>query len=247
MRLDWLVHGSTTRAFNPAPGEKADELLRLAKLWGVKPRALLFANQRHTNNIAFLDSAQFNRSYKTLFAHESTDAVGTDVPGVLASVFTADCVPIFLVDVKARRFVLIHSGWRGTLTKIARCAMNLLIERDTNPCDVVVWVGPAIGQCCYEVSGKLASRFSDEYPALPQAIRGRYVDLKAINAHQIEQCGVPRANIYISDICTKCKSDVFYSYRAEGNLRGRILSAAMIKGKKMFADCVNTLETSTDE
>jgi len=230
--IDWLFHGSTTRQFNPEPGAKIDELKRLAEFLDLSPKALLFAHQKHTNHAMLLNRELFDSERKSTYIYDNTDAVGTDIPGILASVFTADCVPIFLVDTKARRFMLVHAGWKGTLSRIASHALDILIQRGANPSDVIAWLGPSIGQCCYEVSREMAEDFAKAFPTLPDAIRDRYIDLKEINAFQLEYRGVNRKNIHISDICTKCKSEIFYSYRAMGGLKGRILNVAMILPSK---------------
>jgi hypothetical protein len=231
--MDWLVHGSTTRSFNPIPVQKEEELRKLAELWKIEPKALLFAHQRHTNRTIFLDQAQFNSSGNHIFIYNDTDGVGTGVKGVLSAVFTADCVPIFMVDTKKRQFMLVHAGWRGTLSRIASHALDNLIQRGAHPQDIIAWLGPSIGQCCYEVSREMAGDFAQAFPSIPHAIHDRYINLKEINAFQLEERGVTRKNIHISDICTKCKSETFYSYRAMGGLKGRILNAAMILPAKV--------------
>jgi YfiH family protein len=47
------------------------------------------------------------------------DALITQERGVLLAVQTADCVPMLLADAKNRAVAAIHSGWRGTLRRIA--------------------------------------------------------------------------------------------------------------------------------
>ena len=227
--LGWLVHGSTTRLFNPEPGGKKEELAKVAKLRTIQPKSYVFANQKHTNHAVFLCREQLKKDIREFYIHENTDAVGTDAPGVLAGVFTADCIPLFLVDAKNRKLMLVHSGWRGTLGKIAQNALKLLIETGTDPKNVIAWLGPAIGICCYIVSLELAEKFAKIFPSIPDAVRGRYLDLKAINAFQLEQNGVLPQNIIISPVCTKCQFETFYSYRAQGRLKGRIINFAMIK------------------
>jgi purine-nucleoside/S-methyl-5'-thioadenosine phosphorylase / adenosine deaminase len=225
----WLIHGSTTRAFNPVSADRKTEIENLAELWNIDPVAILFAKQTHSINSAFIEAKNLKQQKKT-FIFDNTDSVGTEVPEVLATVFTADCVPIFLVDTWERRFMLIHAGWRGTLDLITDNAMDQLLKRGAKAENIIAWIGPSIDQCCYEVSEELASEFSRKFPDLPEAVKGRFLDLKKINAHSLEKFGVSEKNIHISSLCTKCRSDLFYSYRADGEIKGRILNAAMIRG-----------------
>jgi len=212
------------------PAKKSDELKLLADAWGIAPNGMLFSHQRHTNNVAFL-SRTTCKPHSTSFIYKNTDAVGTDIENILACIFTADCVPVFLVDTRQRRIMLVHSGWRGALGEISVRAMQSLTTYGTDPADVAVWIGPAIGVCCYEVSEKLADEFLRRFPNFSEAFRAQHLDLKKLNAMQLESCGVPANNIRISDYCTKCRNDLFYSYRA-GDTSGSILSAAILLPEK---------------
>ncbi len=80
------------------------------------------------------------------------DALITNQPGLLLVVQTADCVPILLADKKRHAIAAIHSGWRGTLQRIAEKTLGRMqMEFGTRPQDVVAALGPGIGQCCFEV------------------------------------------------------------------------------------------------
>ena len=226
-RLPWLRHGSTTRLFNSVPGKKNEELKLLADAWGITPAGVLFSHQRHTNNVAFLSRTSCEPHTTSSFIYNNTDAVGTDAENILTCIFTADCVPVFLVDTKERRIMLVHSGWRGALGEISVRALQSLTTYGTDPADVTAWIGPAIGVCCYEVSEKLAGEFLRRFPNFSEAVHGRHLDLKNLNARQLESCGVLAKNIHVSGYCTKCRNDLFYSYRA-GDTHGSILSAAVI-------------------
>jgi len=230
--LDWLVHGSTTRAFNPHPeGDRELEIRRLCEHAGIKPlrsAGVLYARQKHTANVFFLDHENKDPSREATIVREETDGVGTGLPGVLACIFTADCIPLFLVDPVKRQFLLIHAGWRGTLSGIAGKGVRVLQEKGSSPSDLLCWMGPFIGLCCYEVSLELAGRFSRAFPTVHDAVRGRHLDLGRINSCQLEQRGIRKENIEICGSCTKCNSERFYSYRARGDLGGRIYSFAFI-------------------
>jgi YfiH family protein len=92
------------------------------------------------------------------------DALFTREPGVLLVVQTADCVPILLADTKRRAVAAIHSGWRGTLQRIAEKTLGRMrMEFGTRPEDVIAALGPAIGQCCYEVGTDVAREFDAKF------------------------------------------------------------------------------------
>ncbi len=93
------------------------------------------------------------------------DALLTNVPGVLLAVQTADCVPILLADGKRRAVAAIHSGWRGTLLRIAAKTLGRMrMEFGTSPQDVIAAIGPSIGRCCYEVGSEVAAAFHSQFP-----------------------------------------------------------------------------------
>ena len=93
------------------------------------------------------------------------DALLTSVPGILLAVQTADCAPILLADRKRRAVAAIHSGWRGTLLRIAAKALGRMrMEFGTSPQDVVAAIGPSIGRCCYEVGSEVAAAFHSQFP-----------------------------------------------------------------------------------
>ena len=94
------------------------------------------------------------------------DALITREPGVLLVVQTADCVPILFADTKRRAVAAIHSGWRGTLRRIAAKALGRMqLEFGTRPEDVVAALGPGIERCCYEVGSDVAREFHAQFPA----------------------------------------------------------------------------------
>jgi polyphenol oxidase len=94
----------------------------------------------------------------------TADGLITQEPGVLLVVQTADCVPILLADTRTRAVAAVHSGWRGTLRRIAEKTLGRMqIEFGTRPEDVVAAIGPAIGRCCYEVGSEVAKEFHSQF------------------------------------------------------------------------------------
>jgi hypothetical protein len=179
------------------------------------------------------------------------DASVTNQPGLLLGVQTADCVPILLVDPKKRVVAAIHAGWRGTLARIAQKAVGRLqMEFGSKPDDLLAALGPSIGPCCYEVGAELVSKFmvqfadGDDYfdearsgeepnplqwlnmapPGHQPPPKNVHLDLRKANRSQLIAAGLQARNIFVSDLCTACRTDLLFSYRREGPQSGRLLS-----------------------
>lgn len=148
------------------------------------------------------------------------DALIGNQPGITLSIRTADCVPILLADPVTRSVASIHAGWRGTAGRIANRGVRDLTERfSANPENVFAAIGPAIGECCYEVSRQVAEKLGVSL----ESEKGR-VDLTAANRDQLIAAGLGAANIDIVGGCTRCNQDHFFSYRGEGERAGRMVS-----------------------
>jgi len=125
--------------------------------------------------------------------------------------------------------------------------------------DVVAALGPAIGRCCYEVGPEVAQAFAAQFPCAREWFHGPFdqlaageepnplkwlsmappghdpppprvhLDLMAANRWQLIDAGVPAAQIIVSDLCTACRTDLFFSYRREAGRTGRLLSVIGIR------------------
>jgi YfiH family protein len=106
------------------------------------------------------------------------DALITREPGVMLVVQTAYCVPILLADSKRRAIAAIHSGWRGTVRRIAAKALGRMqMEFGTKPQDVIAALGPGIGQSCYEVGTEVAAEFQARFPNAREWFEGPFDQL----------------------------------------------------------------------
>lgn len=149
------------------------------------------------------------------------DGMVTATPGVALCIFTADCVPVLLLDPVNRVVGALHAGWRGTLAAIAAVGVRSMIELGARAASIEAALGPAIGSCCFEVDAELAERFAREVPAAEYLARpGRtgkaYLDLRAIVRNQLEEAGLSAGHITTVGPCTKCANDRFFSRRAGG-------------------------------
>lgn len=165
-----------------------------------------------------------------------TDGMITDEPGVALMAFFADCYPVYLFDPQKKAIGLVHSGWKGTVSKIACKAVNALQrEFGSRVDDILAFIGPGIGPCCYSVGEEVADKFRKEFThyghfLYPKRQRGEYcLDLaKAIEISLLD-VGVKTGNIKTARVCTSCRRDLFFSYRGEGGLCGRMGAALELR------------------
>jgi len=156
------------------------------------------------------------------------DVIVSNAEGVLAAVKTADCVPILLGDPVTRAFAAVHAGWRGTLAGAVGVGVDRLTrEYDAKPENLRVAIGAAAGPCCYEVGSEVIDAFTERFangeqlftPTRPGHAK---VDLLKANRDQLESAGVLPERIHIAPICTMCRTDLFFSYRKEKSLHGKV-------------------------
>jgi YfiH family protein len=165
------------------------------------------------------------------------DAIVSDASGVLAGVKTADCVPVLIGDPKTGAFAAVHAGWRGTLAAVATKALGRMNEQyNSNPHDVWVAIGPAAGSCCYEVGTDVIDAFKNSFPTqdLFTATRPNHacIDLLKSNHAQLVAAGVDPDRISIAPLCTMCRTDLFFSYRREKNVQGKVGRLMSVIGKR---------------
>jgi polyphenol oxidase len=184
------------------------------------------------------------------------DALITNTPGILLSVQTADCVPILLADKRGRAIAAIHAGWRGTVARIvAKTVGRMQMEFGIEPADILAAIGPAIGQCSYEVGSDVAKQFASQFGTARDWFDGPYervidddapnplkwllmtppghdpplptvnLDLIAANRWQLKDAGVPDKNVSAANLCTACNTNLFFSYRRESGGTGRLMAA----------------------
>ncbi len=149
------------------------------------------------------------------------DALLENTPGAVVAVKTADCIPLLLVDPHHRAVAAVHAGWRGAVAGIAQRAVAALgAQFGSRAGDLHAAIGPAIGNCCYEVGPEVAAQFG---------VDGRaHIDLVEEVRRQLKAAGVDGRRIYVSGLCTKCRADEFHSFRRDGAAAGRLYSFAGI-------------------
>jgi len=166
------------------------------------------------------------------------DVIVSDANGVLAAVKTADCVPILLGDPGTRAFAAVHAGWRGTLaTAVIVAVQRLKDEYNVKPENLRVAIGASAGPCCYEVGSEVIDAFTTRFGGganLFTTTRPGHamVDLLKANRDQLQSAGVIPERIHTAPICTMCRTDLFFSYRKEKNLHGKVGRLMAIVGRQ---------------
>jgi YfiH family protein len=196
-KLDWLVHGFSTRPSGASEfparagyekSARAEKVLNLGftdwdkreRVTGNRERfyrAIGAAKMRPAMLRQIHSDVACGVSSATVAVEEAPkgDALFTQEPGVVLVVQTADCVPILLADVKRRAIAAIHSGWRGTVQRIAQKTIGRMqMEFGTRPGDIVAAIGPAIGPCCYEVGTDVTKEFDAKFANAREWFDGPY-------------------------------------------------------------------------
>ncbi|MEX2415820.1 MAG: peptidoglycan editing factor PgeF [Paenibacillaceae bacterium] len=155
-------------------------------------------------------------------AIQDTDALISNESGVMLAAFFADCVPLYFIDPVHHAIGLAHAGWKGTALHIAERTIEAMQrEFGSQPEHLLTAIGPSIGVCCYEVNDQVIEQLDCEPPAKQE--NGRYMlDLKETNRQFMIRAGILPINIEISEWCTSCNTDLFYSHRAENGQTGRM-------------------------
>jgi YfiH family protein len=166
------------------------------------------------------------------------DAIVSAATRVLAGVKTADCVPILMGDPKTGAFAAVHAGWRGTLAEVGLVAVKrLAIEYNARPRDLRVAIGASAGPCCYEVGTEVIEAFTGKFADgdklfKPTKEGHALVDLLKSNRDQLVAAGVQEERIHTAPICTMCRTDLFFSYRQEKKVNGKVGRLMAVVGKR---------------
>jgi len=177
--------------------------LKLSQKYNFDISKLRYMNQVHGENIKIVD---FNSSLLI----DNCDALITKEKNLPIMVMVADCIPILLSDNKKGVIAVVHAGRNSTFLNIVqKTALMMIKELECKVEDINAYFGPSIQKCCYEVSPELENiaikSFGKEF------CKNRYLDLQGINVKQLNDIGV--MNIEVSNICTKCSNEPYFSYR----------------------------------
>lgn len=144
---------------------------------------------------------------------QGIDILITDLPGVALLIKHADCQAVALYDPVQRVIANIHCGWRGNVQNVLGQAVGQLARVfQSRPADLWAGIGPSLGPCCAEFRN-----FRQEFPPAlwGYQVRPDYFDLWQLSVDQLVAAGVPRQQIQVAGLCTRCHPEDFFSYRRE--------------------------------
>lgn len=235
------AHASLNMAFHvgdDAVNVSTNRLLACRAL-GINPEHLVAGKQTHGDRVEAVGSRDRGRGavcYED--ALPDTDALVTGEPGVPLSSYYADCVPVFLLDPEKKVIALAHAGWKGTVLKIGKRTVEKMSRVfGTRPQHCLAGIGPSIGPCCYEVDRRVIDPLREGFygwegmatPASPGKWR---LNLWDANRQALLEAGLKKEHIVTAALCTSCRNELFFSYRAQGGVAGRMASLMMLKWTK---------------
>ncbi len=199
-------------------------------------RTIVSSTQVHGTEIGVFDAKNTGEGAFPGTTRSRCDGLVTEVPGLPLTAYSADCQILFFASQKPRPLIaLAHAGWKGTLGDIGGRMVRFLEENySADPGQIKAGLGPVVGRRCYIVELVVASKFQaagwdgEDYLE-PTGGGAYYLDLDAINLEQLRRAGLKEANLALNGWCTACHPDLFYSYRRDKGVTGRMLGFIAIK------------------
>ncbi len=252
-RWPQLVTGFSTRkeGFSQAPysglncglhvGDSIDTVIenrkKLAHLVGFPFDTWTCGEQVHGNQVKIVTEEEIGSgriSHKD--AIKGIDGLLTDKKGVFLASFYADCVPVFFYARSKEVIGIAHAGWKGTTSRIVEQMLHTLEKNwGVLPQDVFAAIGPSIHECCYEVNNVVMDQVREVLgPDREKVIHMTSDDKGMLNLQEtnrilLEKAGVLPDHIELSQLCTGCNTDLFFSHRKEGGKTGRMIAFIGLK------------------
>lgn len=207
----------------------------LCSTLGIEDGNLILPHQNHG-----IEVRQIAREFLSLPGNvramllEGVDALMTDVPGVCIGVSTADCIPILLYDSSNGACCAVHSGWRGTVARIAQKAVAAMRGAyGTKPSELCAAIGPGISIDHFEVGNEVYEEFASagfDMKAISRMEGKWHIDLPECCRRQLVEAGLNPESIRASGECTYSDTDKYFSARRLGTDSGRLFTGIMLNG-----------------
>ncbi|UOF89168.1 peptidoglycan editing factor PgeF [Fodinisporobacter ferrooxydans] len=203
---------------------------RICETIGVGLCQWVAAEQVHGDQIAIVTASDQGKGSETKeSAIPACDAMITNEHGIVLTTYAADCVPLLFYS-PAGVVATAHAGWKGTVQNIAGKTIQQMQQRfGCLAEEIQVAIGPSIGACCYEVDEVVYQAFAKlNLTDVLTPVEGKeelhwMCDLWLANKQLLLRAGVSDENIFVSELCTSCRTDLFFSHRKEKGKTGRFM------------------------
>ena len=239
----------TSWNFGKGPDETWDNILEnyriLGEIIGCDRSRMVRTDQTHTANVLAVTEEHLGMGILREREYTNIDGLVTNLKGVTLITSHGDCNALFFYDPVKQVIGQAHSGWKGTLKEIGAEVIRVMKdEYGSKPENLLVGIGPALCQDCFEVDEDVAQMFYEKNPEwrklayvidtsvcseTGETRRKHYIDLKGIMRDTLTGNGVKSENIFDMQLCSKCRPDLFYSYRRQKGMNGNMVSAMMLK------------------
>ena len=207
--------------FGVSRGDKRENVKenyrRFCALFGVNEDGTCVTRQVHGNNVLIVTVKDRHKCLEDV-PYEA-DGLVTGEKGMPVCCFTADCIPVLLADSKGHAVGAVHCGWRSSAADILREAVERMTELGAMPENICCALGPAIGSCCFETDEDVPLAIAkylngDTDGVWTMTENGKYfVNLREANRKRLLQLGLRPENIDVSDECTVCSHEKYWSHR----------------------------------
>lgn len=128
----------------------------------------------------------------------------------------ADCIPLVFIDETQAMYALAHVGWKGTLSGLPGTVLEYMVRLGSQAKNIHINIGPHIQNCCYSIDLERVFLFRKKWKGKGIIQRNGvfYLDLAEIIAVDLLTAGIEKMNLTRESICTSCRSNSYFSYRA---------------------------------
>ena len=229
------VYDSLNLNFNRGDSDEnvRENYKRIAAALDINYERMCLSKQTHTTNVIVVKEEDAGDGITKERPYDDVDGLITNVKDLPLVTAYADCVPLFFYDPVKQVVGLSHSGWRGTVGKIGKVTVEKMHDEfGSDPKDIICGIGPSICRDCYEVSGDVAEEFVKAFgpEAKEKLLRPSIFNPDDENKYMLDlwtackmgllEAGILEEHIEVTDYCTKCHPELFFSHRIMGPNRG---------------------------